>query len=171
MLEMKLFHLYLTETYLTITQGGLDANHFQCIVPGMATSHPYLLDALLALTALHQASLEPGDNRPWIEVALKYQTRACSALGQLLADFTLDHCAPAFVCSIFIMLSVTAYPCITRENYMFDPLAQVLEIRHLIAGCSFLFQQLERMERPGEMKEWLLYKAGDKFQVDAKLEE
>ncbi|KAL4893284.1 gamma-glutamyltranspeptidase-domain-containing protein [Aspergillus ambiguus] len=171
MLEMRLFHLYLTETYITVCQGGLDANHFQCIVPRMATAHPYLLDALLALTALHQASMEPGDNRPWLEAALKYQSRACSALGQVLADFSLDHCGPAFICSIFIMLSVTAYPCITRETYMFDPLSLVLEIRRLIAGCSFLFQQLEQLEHPGEMGKWLRYKEDDRLEEDSKLEE
>ncbi|KAF9883983.1 hypothetical protein FE257_002424 [Aspergillus nanangensis] len=170
MLEMRLFHLYLTETYITVCQGPLDANHFQCIVPRMATSHPYLLDALLALSSLHQASMEPDDNRMWLETALKYQSRACSALGQVLADFTLDNCGPAFICSIFIMLSVTAYPCLTKEEYVFDPLSQVLEIRRLIAGCSFLFQQLGQMEQPGEMEEWIRYKEGDKWE-DSKLEE
>lgn len=60
------------------------------------------------------------------------------------------------------MLSATAYPCISQDSHTIDPLAHILETRQLIAGCSFLFQQLGQAENLGEMKGWLQYTEPDK---------
>ncbi|OJJ66759.1 hypothetical protein ASPBRDRAFT_59549 [Aspergillus brasiliensis CBS 101740] len=158
MLEMKLFHHYLTETYITLCQGRLDAHHFQVVVPRIAVSHAFLLDSLLAMSALHLAYLNTHDNHSWLEVALKYQNRACSAFTRVLAEMTPENCAPAFLCSIFIMLCATAYPCVTQDKHTFEPLSHVLEIRQLIAGCAFLFEQLSGMEYRGDLQGWLKYK-------------
>ena len=158
MLEMKLFHHYVTETYITLCQGRLDAHHFQVVVPRIAVSHAFLLDSLLGLSALHLAYLNTHDNRSWLEIALKYQNRACSAFTRVLAEMTPENCAPAFLCSIFIMLCATAYPCVTQDKHTFEPLSHVLEIRQLIAGCAFLFEQLSGMEYRGDLQGWLKYK-------------
>lgn len=161
MLEMKLFHHYVTETYITLCQGRLDAHHFQVVVPRIAVSHAFLLDSLLGLSALHLAYLNTHDNRSWLEIALKYQNRACSAFTRVLAEMTPENCAPAFLCSIFIMLCATAYPCVTQDKHTFEPLSHVLEIRQLIAGCAFLFEQLSGMEYRGDLQGWLKYKDGE----------
>ncbi|KAE8146225.1 gamma-glutamyltranspeptidase-domain-containing protein [Aspergillus avenaceus] len=161
MLEMKLFHLYLTETYLTLYPGRLDASHFQSAIPRLATAYPFCLDALLAFSALHLASKETTDNRTWVESALMYQNRACSAMSRVLAEFSVEYAGPAFICSILIMLCSYAYPCVSQDDQPFDPLAQVLEIRRLIAGCAFFFNQLGKMEHPGELAGWLRYKEDD----------
>ncbi|OJI87548.1 hypothetical protein ASPTUDRAFT_137176, partial [Aspergillus tubingensis CBS 134.48] len=158
MLEMKLFHHYVTETYITLCQGRLDAHHFQVVVPRIAVSHAFLLDSLLGLSALHLAYLNTHDNRSWLEIALKYQNRACSAFTRVLTEMTPENCAPAFLCSIFIMLCATAYPCVTQDKHTFEPLSHVLEIRQLIAGCAFLFEQLSGMEYRGDLQGWLKYK-------------
>jgi gamma-glutamyltranspeptidase/glutathione hydrolase len=161
MLEMRLFHQYLTETYITLYPGRLDTNHFQSAISRLATSYPFCLDALLAFSALHLASKETDDNRQWVECALKYQNRSCSAMSRVLAGFSVEYAGPAFVCSILIMLCSYAYPCVSQDEQPFDPLAQVLEIRRLIAGCAFFFHQLSKMEHPGELKGWLRYKEDD----------
>ncbi|KAE8389767.1 hypothetical protein BDV23DRAFT_184203 [Aspergillus alliaceus] len=158
MLEMRLFHLYLTETYITLYPGKLDTNHFQSAVPGLATAYPFCLDALLAFSALHLASKETDDNRQWVECALMYQNRSCSAMSRVLAEFSVEYSGPAFICSILIMLCSYAYPCVSQDEQPFDPLAQVLEIRRLLAGCAFFFNQLSKMEHPGELAAWLRYK-------------
>ncbi|OOF93841.1 hypothetical protein ASPCADRAFT_150346 [Aspergillus carbonarius ITEM 5010] len=158
MLEMRLFHHYVTETYITLCQGRLDANHFQVVIPRIAVAHPFLLDSLLALSALHLAYLETHDNHSWLEVALKYQNRACSAFSRVLAEMSPENCGPAFICSIFIMLCATAYPCVSQDRQTFEPLSHVLEIRQLIAGCAFLFEQLNGMEYRGDLQGWLKYK-------------
>ncbi|KOC08849.1 gamma-glutamyltranspeptidase [Aspergillus flavus AF70] len=166
MLEMRLFHLYLTETYITLYPGKLDTNHFQSAVPGLATSYPFCLDALLAFSALHLASKETGDNRQWVECALKYQNRSCSAMSRVLAEFSVEYSGPAFICSILIMLCSYAYPCVSKDDQPFDPLGQILEIRRLLAGCAFFFHQLGKMEHPGELAGWLRYKDAEDLEEE-----
>ncbi|GIC93437.1 uncharacterized protein Aud_009924 [Aspergillus udagawae] len=121
----------------------------------MATSHPFLLDSLLALTALHLAFLNPDDKRPWMEAALKYQNQACSVFSRILVEISPENCGPAFLCAVFILLCATAYPCVAGDTHPFDPLAQVLETRRLLVGCAFLYHHLHR--HPGQLKEWLRY--------------
>ncbi|RHZ67964.1 gamma-glutamyltransferase family protein [Aspergillus thermomutatus] len=129
----------------------------------MATSHPFLLDSLLALTALHLAFLNPDDKRPWMEAALKYQNQACSVFSRVLVEISPENCGPAFLCAVFILLCATAYPCVAGDTHPFDPLAQVLETRRLLVGCAFLYHHLNR--HPGQLKEWL------RFPNDVKREE
>ncbi|KKK14578.1 hypothetical protein ARAM_006311 [Aspergillus rambellii] len=169
MLEMKLFHHFLIDASITLRQDVLEAGHFQVAVPRLATSNPFLLDIILAFSSLHLAFLEQGDSK-WLEIALKYQNRAFTAFNRVLAELTPENSGPAFICSIFIMLCAFAYPCISQDRDTFDPISQVLEIHRLLVGCAFLFQQLDRMEEPGEMKAWLVYKRPEVFKESGMVE-
>ncbi|KAL5336041.1 gamma-glutamyltranspeptidase-domain-containing protein [Aspergillus crustosus] len=170
MLEMKLFHHYVIDASFTLQQNVLEAGHFQVAVPRLATSSPFLLDIILAFSAMHLAFLEQGDSK-CLEVALKYQNRACSAFSRVLAELTPENLGPAFICSIFIMLCSFAYPCVSQIRDTFDPLSQVLEINRLLVGCAFLFQQLDNVEQPEEIKAWLVYKQREIFVKSGQPEE
>ncbi|KAL3468893.1 hypothetical protein BJX99DRAFT_242537 [Aspergillus californicus] len=170
LLEMKLFHHYVINASFTLRQDVLEASHFQVAVPRFATAHPFLLDIILAFSAMHLAFLEQQDqpegeseSSKYLEIALKYQNRACSAFSRVLADLAPENLGPAFICSIFIMLCAFAYPCVSLNRDTFDPLAQVLEINRLLVGCAFLFQQLDSVEQPEEIKAWLVYKRPEVF--------
>ncbi|KAL2809642.1 nucleophile aminohydrolase [Aspergillus granulosus] len=162
MLEMRLFHHYVIDASSTLRQDVLDPGHFQVAVPRLATSNPFLLDILLAFSALHLAFLEQGEPK-WLEIALKYQNRACSAFSKMLAELAPESLGPAFICSIFIMLCAFAYPCVSQNRDTFDPLAQVLEIHRLLVGCVFLFEQLDSVQQPEEIQAWLVYKRPEVF--------
>ncbi|KAL2822689.1 nucleophile aminohydrolase [Aspergillus cavernicola] len=170
LLEMKLFHHYVIDASFTLRQDVLEAGHFQVAVPRLATSNPFLLDIILAFSALHQAFLEQGDSK-WLEIALKYQNRACSAFSRALADLAPENLGPAFICSIFIMLCAFAYPCVSQNRDTFDPVSQVLEINRLLAGCAFLFQQLDSVEQPEEVKAWMVYKRPEVFMRSGPIED
>jgi gamma-glutamyltranspeptidase/glutathione hydrolase len=169
---MKLFHHYVIDASFTLRQDVLDPGHFQVAVPRLASSNPFLLDILLAFSALHLAFLEQGTSEAkWLEIALKYQNRACSAFSKVLAGLSPESLGPAFICSIFIMLCAFAYPCVSQNRDTFDPLAQVLEIHRLLVGCAFLFQQLDSVEQPEEMRAWLVYKQPEVFVKNGVVEE
>ncbi|KAJ5092018.1 hypothetical protein NUU61_006888 [Penicillium alfredii] len=155
MVEMRLFHQYLTATYHTLAQDGLSGYHLSISIPRMATSFPYLLDSLLALSALHLATAEPENRRLMVDAALRYQSQACSGLGKVLSDISPPDYEPAFVSSIFIMLFATGLPVVSLENRPVDPLSAVLEVRTLITGCAMLFNRINEMGTDGELDSWL----------------
>ncbi|KAJ5096991.1 hypothetical protein N7456_007712 [Penicillium angulare] len=120
----------------------------------MATSHPFLLDSILALTALHLASIEVDNRQTWIEAASRYQSQTCAEFGKVIAEITYDQYEPAFVASVFIMLYAQGFPVISRETHS-DALSQVLEVRTLISGCAAIFTKLNDMGIEGELGGWL----------------
>ena len=154
LLEMRLFHHYMVDTYLTMPEGRLTHFHFQNVIPRIAASHSFLLDSILALSAMHMAFQEPAEVRRWLEVGLGYQTNACSSLSRLLTiEVSGDIYGPAFLCSVFIMLTATAHPSVSPNKYSFNPISQVLEIRRLLAGCALLMAKLRHTPSP-EMMQW-----------------
>ncbi|EYE95687.1 uncharacterized protein EURHEDRAFT_455017 [Aspergillus ruber CBS 135680] len=153
-LEMRLFHHYMVETYRSMPEGRLTHYHYQVIIPKFAANHAFLLDAMLALSAMHLAFSETNETRYWLELGLKYQTSACTSLSRLLTvDVTPEYFGPAFLSSVFIMLTATAYPSVSRDNIAFNALSQVLEMRRLLAGCSLLMERLRNSPSP-EMMQW-----------------
>lgn len=155
MLEMRLFHHYLTVTCHSLTIKPVDTHNFQILVPRLAVSYNYLLDSLLAVSALHLASIEVNETRSWLHVALKYQNQAVSGFSKALAEMSSQTCQPAFFCSVFTMLFATAYPGISQDSQSVDPLSEVLELRTLVAGCMILFTQLAESNGTDEMKAWI----------------
>ncbi|KAJ5682169.1 hypothetical protein N7462_005334 [Penicillium macrosclerotiorum] len=156
MLEARLLHHYLTSTSHTLWQDGLSAYHLSMTIPQMATSFPYLLDSILALTALHLATTETENRLSWLDAAVKYHSQACSGLGQILPDIPSQHYEPAFVSSVFIMLFSSGFTGISSHmSHTIDPLAMVLELRTLIAGAAMLFLHFNEMGCNAELSGWL----------------
>lgn len=154
LLEMRLFHHYMVDTYLTMPEGRLTFYHFQNVIPRVAASHSFLLDSILGLSAMHLAFQEPAEVRYWLEVGLKYQTNACSSLSRLLTmEVSGEIFGPAFLCSVFIMLTATAHPSVVPNKDPFNPISQVLEIRRLLAGCSLMMAKLRHAVTP-DMMPW-----------------
>jgi len=155
MLEMKLMHQYLTFTYHTLAQDGLSAYHLSMAIPQMATSFPYLLDTLLALSALHLASQENSNRLAWLDTAVRYQSQACAGLGKVLPEITLQHYEPAFVSSVFIIIFATGFHSISTESNSGDPFSPVLEVRTLLNGASMLFNRFNEVGSDGSLGGWL----------------
>ncbi|KAJ5082221.1 hypothetical protein N7532_011264 [Penicillium argentinense] len=155
MLEMRLMHHYLMSTYHTLAQDGLSAHHLSMSIPQMATSFPYLLDSLLAMTALHLASLEAENRMTWLDTAVRYQSQACAGLGKILPEISLQHYEPAFVSSVFIMLFAIGFHATSADNGPGDPLSPVLEVRTLLSGAAMLFNRFNEVGSDGELSGWL----------------
>lgn len=169
MLEMRLIHHYLTSTYHTLAKDGLSADHLSIRIPQMATSFPYLLDSILALSALHLATLEPDNRLSWLDAAVRYQSQSCSGMGKILPIVTPEHCEPAFLSSVFIMLFATGFSGLSRANHPMDPITAVVEVRTLISGCAMLFSRLLERGPQEQLEDWLcLSEVQESFQTKEK---
>ncbi|KAJ5658210.1 uncharacterized protein N7484_001859 [Penicillium longicatenatum] len=145
MLEMRLFHQYLTSTYLTLSRDGLSGYHLYITIPKMAASNPFLLDSILALSALHLASIEVDNRQSWLEAAMRYQSQTCAGLGKSLPEITYQQYEPAFVASVFILLYAQGFPVISSDSPSADAFSRVLEVRTLISGSAMFFTKLTEL--------------------------
>ncbi|KAJ5724417.1 hypothetical protein N7493_006145 [Penicillium malachiteum] len=155
MVEMRLWHQYLTSTYLGLARDGLSAYHLSMTIPQMAIAHPYLLDSILALTALHLASVETDNSQTWLEEAMQYQSQTCAGLSKVIPEITQEQYGPAFVASVFIMLYAQGFPVISPDTSAVDGLEKVMEVRRLISGCAMLFKKITELGIEGELQGWL----------------
>lgn len=154
-METRLFHQYLTSTHHTLSQDGLSAYHLSMSIPRMASSFPYLLDSLLALSALHLASVEEENRASWLDAALNYQGQACSGLGKVISGLSPPDYEPAFVASIFILLLAMGLKAISLDSHPPDPVSVVLEVRNLISGPAMIFNRIHEAGGSSQLEGWL----------------
>ena len=67
-----------------------------------AFTAPYLLDQLLALSALHFSSLDPRTASLYHSQATELQTRALGAYNRVNENITESNCVPAFLFATFL---------------------------------------------------------------------
>ncbi|KAF2762323.1 hypothetical protein EJ05DRAFT_497178 [Pseudovirgaria hyperparasitica] len=117
-LELGLLHHWTTVTYATLAQDrfehgpNIEYRLWQIDVPREAMKHEYLLNAILAVAALHVLSLPP--EKQYVPVtlahAIEYHTASCATLRSELATVNDKNCHAVFACSILMILSVLALP-------------------------------------------------------------
>jgi gamma-glutamyltranspeptidase/glutathione hydrolase len=125
----------------------------------MAVTCSYLLDSLLALSALHLAFLSKNEEyRPsWLQIGLEYENRAVTALNKVLQqEITPENYEPSFNCSALIIVFAAAYPGVSHDtgSRLFDPLDEVLGMRKLMVGPQVLFFHKDQGGNELELKGW-----------------
>ena len=102
MLHMELFYHALNEKALYIGAGQSYAQIMTDLVVPPALSHPFLMNELLALSALHLATVQPNRQQQLETVAEELQTSALSSFNQTCHQVTPSTCLPMFVFSSLI---------------------------------------------------------------------
>lgn len=93
--ELELMHYWSTVTYETILQdpdSAANRDRIQRVIPQLALSHDYLLDALLSVTSLHLAFMRPHKALTYAETALRYQNSAFASFRLALSSVSRDVC-------------------------------------------------------------------------------
>jgi hypothetical protein len=153
-IELALFHQFSTVTYRTLKEDERSDHHLQVVIPRLALSHDYLLDTILALSALHTEYLDVCITRYWLHIALDYQHRALLAFNNALAHITPRNCEPIAVCSMLMIILVMAIPGVSEDGSPPDPASEILGLRNLLQGITHILCQSEDTLRKGELWPW-----------------
>ncbi|OBT74649.1 hypothetical protein VF21_06408 [Pseudogymnoascus sp. 05NY08] len=102
MLHLELLHHALTEQALYVGASQSYAQIMTDMVIPPALSYPFLMNELLALSALHLATVQPNRRQHLESVAAELQTSALSSFNQSCHQVTPSNCLPMFVFSSFI---------------------------------------------------------------------
>lgn len=115
--DLRLMHHWSTVTYLDSASHNAEA--FRDYMVGKALQRPYLMDILLAFTALHKASKASGafETTEHLATALYYQSQGLAELnrGQSVVNITRETCESVLiftglntVCTFLALLVPTA---------------------------------------------------------------
>ncbi|CZR67151.1 uncharacterized protein PAC_17050 [Phialocephala subalpina] len=159
-LELKLFHHFSTVTGTTLVHkddGPRGLYHFQVLTPNLALQHQFLLETLMALTALHLAHLDPTTRDSWIRIAMTYHDRALVGFNEALANITPSNCEAATLSSIFVLIITIAVMGMSRRNdtLELDAVSEVVGLRKLLQGVEIILVQSENTIQNGDFREWL----------------
>ncbi|KAF5858502.1 hypothetical protein ETB97_004298 [Aspergillus alliaceus] len=98
MLHMQLLHHLMTETRSTFNESFSDTM-FSPDVMHMSMSSPYLINEMLAISALHMSILRPADQDFYRHQAAQLQTHALTIFNSMELEVNQETCVPLFLFS------------------------------------------------------------------------
>ncbi|KAG9858969.1 hypothetical protein KCU68_g290, partial [Aureobasidium melanogenum] len=143
LLELRLMHNWSTKAFKSLRQHSDETHLWQVVVPELALSHEYLLNALLALSARHLSFEDPT----WDWAALDYENRALTGFQLVLGSLDSSNYEAIFACSILIMIFSLAQSHWQHSRQLSDALVDVLELRQFLAGVGLVHQNYSDLLR------------------------
>ena len=127
-------HNWSTKAFKSLRQHSDETHLWQVVVPELALSHEYLLNALLALSARHLSFEDPT----WDWAALDYENKALTGFQLALGSLDSSNYEAIFACSILIMVFSLAQSHLQHSRQLSDALVDILELRQFIAGVGLV---------------------------------
>ncbi|KIX97970.1 uncharacterized protein Z520_06048 [Fonsecaea multimorphosa CBS 102226] len=110
MQHMELLHHFLIATYKTFNAEASVQRIWQGTMVRMAFSFPFLMDELLAISALHLAHCKP-DNAGWYyTVSIELQTLALNKFNSVETDINATNCAAVLIFTMLLAVHILADP-------------------------------------------------------------
>ncbi|KAJ5910119.1 hypothetical protein N7504_004762 [Penicillium tannophilum] len=164
--EMQLFYQACESTLPSIAKDDEDSRFWNGKIPQFAVCHDYVMDSLLAVSALHLASeqMDADEIPTWLETALTYQTHATAGLRQELVT-NPQNIEASFMCSAIILILVTAYPGVCRDETPVDPLYEIMTLRSILSGAAFLWMQMFHGTERAWLDAWIYQDGNNRLAI------
>lgn len=110
-------HKFSTETFMSLSNDPSDFHVWQMVVPRKALEHDFLLSGILAVAALHAATLiESPAALSYIDTALEHHNMAFAPFRRALDHITPFNCDAVFAHSIITTIIGIALPRLTATR-------------------------------------------------------
>ncbi|KAJ5772189.1 hypothetical protein N7520_002718 [Penicillium odoratum] len=164
--EMQLFYKACESTLPSIAKDDEDRRFWNGKIPQFAVCHDYVMDSLLAVSALHLASeqIDADEIPTWLETALTYQTHATAGLRHELVT-NPQNIEASFMCSAIILILVTAYPDVCRDETPVDPLGEIMTLRSILSGAAFLWMQMFHGTERAWLDSWIYQDGNNRLAI------
>ena len=100
MADMALLHNYSTSTCYTLSRHPVLQTVWRINVPQIAFSFGFVMDAMLAMSALHLAFSKPAMKDHYVSQALRHHEAGLRVAAPLLPNITPDNCSALYVFAV-----------------------------------------------------------------------
>ena len=140
--NLELMHKFSTDTYKSLCTDESSYREWQVVVPQLAFDHDFLLNGILALTALHVASAAELSAAPsYIDTALRYYHMTFAPFQKALSELTPLNCDAVFAHSMVTSIIGIALPRLTVDrNETVSMVETILVALELLQGVSQIYQ-------------------------------
>jgi len=151
--ELCLVHHYTTSTHMGISRHDRDSSIWQNMPFHDGRTYPFVLDAILALAALHKAYLEPQNNEKYSSACLFYQNQCLQTYYKQLANINKDNCHAMFAVSAMINVLTIAMSRGSSGLVATSPLETLFTTFKLLRGIQVVLDGHFDAVRAGHYKE------------------
>ena len=134
--ELCLVHHYTTSTHMGISRHDPDSIIWQNMPFYDGMTYPFVLDAILALAALHKAYMEPQNNEKYTSACLFYQGQCLHAYHTQLSDINQNNCHAMFAVSALISVLTIAISRGSSSLVATSPIRTLLTMFKLLRGTQ-----------------------------------
>ena len=110
MLDLELMHNFSTSTAYTLNDDSLMCTLFRTSIPKLCLRHPFLMRALLAVSALHVAHYTPSRRHLLVDYAVQQHQAASKTATVMLSEMTDDTCIAMYIFSVLTYVFAMASP-------------------------------------------------------------
>jgi hypothetical protein len=113
--ELHLVIHYTTNTCETLAHGPEDIDVWRKVVPSQALQHDFLMNGILALSALHFACEKVEMAQHYYQTAMHYQNTGLQQFKKALGNISAENEGALFAYSIITNILALAYPNVCAE--------------------------------------------------------
>lgn len=178
-LKLELLHHFTISTAITLSPDPQIRDLWRVVIPQMAFTTDYLLDGILALSALHIARYNTGRRQSLLAYAIERQSASLSKALPLIPGVMPQTCSPLFVFGVLMLYFSLARP-IQEDNMLVLGNGVVPEWLYLLRGIdTVVMAETSIFSSPvslifkstwGSMDYWKTH-TPDNYQVLTELEE
>lgn len=114
--DLELMHHFTTVVCKTLSGRKEVQDVWGIVLPQMAFSCDYLMHGILALSALHLATLKAENKSDYIDCSMAHLHCSLSTYNQVLPNIAADNCVPLFALSSLVAVHVCALPIVDETG-------------------------------------------------------
>lgn len=138
--ELRLIIQYTTSSYASLAHNPSDAEVWRKLVPEEAAFHDFLMDGLLAFSALHFASEHPNLQWQYCEIAIRYQDSGLQKYKYAMERITSDNSGALFAFSMIINVLALAFPNVYPGSTHASHADGLMSMLNLVRGVGLMSQ-------------------------------
>lgn len=114
--DLELMHHFTTVICKTLSARKEVQEVWGIVMPQMAFSCDYLMHGILALSALHLATLKVENKSDYIDCSMAHFHCSLSTYNQVLPNIAADNCVTLFALSALVSVHVCALPIVDESG-------------------------------------------------------
>ena len=114
--DLELMHHFTTDVCKTLSARKEVQDVWGLVMPQMAFSCDYLMHGILALSALHLATLKGENKSSYIDCSMAHFHCSLSTYNQVLPNIAADNCVTLFAVSSLVAVHVCALPIVDEAG-------------------------------------------------------
>lgn len=150
--DLELMHHFTTDVCKTLSARKEVQDVWGLVMPQMAFSCDYLMHGILALSALHLATLKAKNKSSYIDCSMAHFHCSLSTYNQVLPNIAADNCLTLFALSSLVTVHVCALPIVDEAG---PYLERIMTLFNMCRGVETILSPYTSLIQESSLKPML----------------